>query len=352
MRAIVKYQKGIGNIEIRDVEKPKITNPNEVLLKIKACGVCGTDLHIQNNTFKNFPPVIMGHEYCGVIEEVGSAVTDWKVGDRVVGEPHSGYCGKCETCRKGQIQLCQNKRSPGWGIDGAFTDYMIYSSEFLHKIPDEVDDIIAAMTEPMAIVVYEVLERGVVEPQDFVAVVGPGAIGIMAAFAAKEAGASKVALIGKGKHIKRMEIAKQIGVDYAINIDEQDPKDAINELTGGRGADLVVEASGSESGINSAVDMVKRAGRITVVGIPHQEKIAFKWKDCVHKAIDIRYNLSSSYTSFDRALSMMANTKYDLNKLITHKEPLDNWEKVFEEIRNGAGIKAMLIPDGNLKILK
>ena len=351
MRAIVKYAKGPGNIEIREVPKPRITKPDEVLIRINACGVCGTDLHILKNTWKNFPPVTIGHEYSGVIEEVGSAVTKWKVGDRVVAEPHSGYCGVCETCRRGQIQYCQYKRSPGWGIDGAFTDYMLYSSHFLHRIPDEVDDLVAALTEPMAIVLHEAVERGVVEPQDFVAVVGPGPIGILAAFAAKESGASKVAIIGKGKHQQRMEIAKQIGADYAINIDEQDPAEAIMELTDGKGADLVVEASGAESGINTAVDIVRRVGRITVIGIPHQERIAFKWSDCVHKVLDIRFNISSSYTSFDRSLSMMANTKYDLHKVITHLEPIDHWEQVFTDMMDGKGIKAMLVPDINRKIL-
>jgi threonine dehydrogenase-like Zn-dependent dehydrogenase len=199
----------------------------------------------------------------------------------------------------------------------------------------------------LAIVTYEVLERGIVEPQDFIAVVGPGPIGLLAAFAAKAGGASKVAVLGTDKDAKRLEVAKQLGVDFVINTSRENAKEVIDALTAQKGADMVVEASGSEGGINTAVDIVKKSGRITAVGMPQKEKIAFKWLACIHKLVDIRFNLSSSYTSWDRALSMMANTWVDLGKLISHRESIENWEQVFSDLSEGNGVKAMFIPQQN-----
>jgi len=124
VKALVKTAKGPGFIEIRDLGVPKIPSPDWVLIKVKAAGICGTDLHIWHDQFRYWPPVVLGHEFAGEIVETGSQVRRWKVGDRVVAEPHSLACGECEVCRRGQIQLCSSKRSPGWGIDGAFADYV------------------------------------------------------------------------------------------------------------------------------------------------------------------------------------------------------------------------------------
>ena len=174
MKALVKTAKGMGNIEIRDVSIPKIPKDDWVLIKIKAAGVCGTDLHIWHDQFFYWPPVILGHEFSGEIVEMGSKVTGFDTGDRVVVEPHSLACGKCEFCRQGKIQICSDKRSPGWGIDGAFTEYIVMPSLLLHKIPDGLSYELAAIAEPMAIAVHQVVERGRIECQDFVVVTGAG----------------------------------------------------------------------------------------------------------------------------------------------------------------------------------
>jgi len=346
MRALVKYAEGKGKIEVRDVEMPKISQPDEVMVKVSACGVCGTDLHILNDEFKSYPPVTMGHEFSGTIAEVGHDVTKWHIGDRVVCEPFTGVCFRCETCRRGWIHICEHKRSPGWGINGAFTDYVVVPDLFLHRIPDKVDDITAALCEPLAIVTHEVLERGEIGPQDFVAVIGAGPIGILAAFAAKENGANKVAAIDQssGVHL-RLPTAQKLGADYVFNVDEEDVAKSILELTGGKGADLVVEASGSQGGIELAAKIVKKLGTITAVGIPSQERVEVRWGDLIKKAATIRFNLSSSYTAWDRALSMMANTKRDLAQAISHRSSIEDWERVFEDLIMGKGVKAVFIPE-------
>jgi D-arabinose 1-dehydrogenase-like Zn-dependent alcohol dehydrogenase len=136
MLALVKTGKGKGLVELKEAPIPLI-NENEVLIEVNAAGICGTDLHIYHDEFLYWPPVILGHEFAGVIAAKGDDVTDWDVGDRVVGEPHTLACGKCWLCRTGNRQICPKKRSPGWGIDGCFAKYMRYPEpELLHRIPE------------------------------------------------------------------------------------------------------------------------------------------------------------------------------------------------------------------------
>ena len=347
MKALMKVAPGEGNFEIRDIPVPEVKRDTDVLIKISAAGICGTDIHILHDKFKSYPPVVIGHEFSGVVKEIGKAVKNVKPGDRVVGEPHTLACGICEMCRSGLHQLCEAKRSPGWGIDGAYTEYMIFPEPgLLHHIPDNIDDVTAVLAEPFAIVTHEVLERGVVEPQDFVVIVGAGPIGILAAVAAKAAGARKTAILGiDADESLRFTAARKVGVDFTINVMREDAVKFIAGHTHGRGADLVVEASGSEGGINSAIDVVRKCGRITVIGLPAKDKVLVKWTQMQNKRLNVYFNLSSSHTSWERALSIMATTPFDLSQIISHRSSIHDWEKVYEDIQKGHAIKAVFIPD-------
>lgn len=344
MIGLFKTSKGPGNMELREVQIPKLEE-NEVLIEVKAAGICGTDIHIKNDKFPYWPPVIMGHEFSGIIVEKGEKVTEYNNGDRVVGEPHTKACGKCYLCRTGNIQICSEKRSPGWGIDGAFARYLKMPEHLLHRIPDSMTFKEGAVVEPAANVVQDVLERGKVEPEDFVVVNGPGAIGLMAAMAAKAGGAKEVLLIGTpADESIRLPIARKIGVDHIVVAGKEDPVEIVMELTNGRGADYVVEASGSAKAIYASVKMLHKMGRISVIGMTGKDNILFPWDEAIHKVCTIIFNLSTGYTCWDRAISMIASKKIDVNKIITHVEPLKNWKKVFYEIESMKGLKAILIP--------
>ena len=344
MLALVKTQKGEGYIELREVDPPKIT-ADEVLIEVKAAGICGTDIHVLHDEFPYWPPVIMGHEFSGKIIEVGSEVEYYKIDDRVVAEPHTLACGKCYFCRTGNIQICPSKRAIGWGIDGAFTKYIKMPEKLLHKIPDEVTYEAAAVVEPTANVVHDVLERGKIEPEDFVVVLGPGPIGLLSAMAAKAGGAKEVMIVGTPDDEKlRLKVAKDVGIDHIVNLGVDDPVRKVLELTEDRGADLVVEASGAEPAINMTVDLVRKKGRITVIGMSGKKKILFPWDAAIFKACDIIFNFSTSYTSWGRAISLIARNKINVEAIITHREPLINWKKVFDAVENKKAIKALLIP--------
>jgi L-iditol 2-dehydrogenase len=346
MSALVKTAKGKGLIELKEVPIPEIA-AHEVLIEVKAAGICGTDLHIYHDEFPYWPPVILGHEFAGVIARVGKDVLGWKPGDRVVGEPHTMACGKCWLCLTGNRQLCPSKRSPGWGIDGCFARYMRYPEPvLLHRIPDELTFEEAALVEPAANVVHDVLERGRVEPADAVAVIGPGPIGLIAAMAAKAASASKVFLLGTNADEEfRLSAARAMpAVDFVWNVQKEDVVSRIMDLTAGRGADLVIEASGAEAGIGLGLELVRKMGRLSAIGLTARDRIQFPYDAAMFKSIDFFFNLSTSYSSWDRAISLIATKKIDVKPLITHKGGLDRWPEFLAALDEKKGIKGIFIP--------
>jgi len=341
LKALVKYKKGKGYIKIKEIPKP-IINSREVLIKVKFAGICGTDIHIWHDQYPYWPPVVLGHEFSGEIIEIGRSVKGWKIGDRVVGEPHTGACGVCRFCRTGNIQICEQKRSPGWGIDGAFATYIKMPSYLLHRIPNNVSFEEAAVIEPAAIVAHHVLERGRVEPGDFVVIFGAGTIGLLAAMVTKIAGASKVMIVGTSIDEKvRFKVAKKISVDYIVNVQNEDPVQKVMDITNSVGADLVVEASGAEPAINQAVKVVRKMGRISVIGLTGKNKISFPWDVAVFKVCNIIFNQSSSYTGWNKVISLLSSRKINLTPIITHKIALEEWETAFKAIEEGEAIKIL-----------
>jgi L-iditol 2-dehydrogenase len=346
MKALRKTAKGKGLVRLEDVPVPKI-GPAEVLIEIKAAGICGTDLHIYDDEFPYWPPVTLGHEFAGVVAEAGPEVKGWKAGDRVVGEPHTLACGTCWLCLAGHRQLCPSKRSPGWGIDGCFAKFMRFPNpSLLHRLPDDLDFETAALIEPAANVVTDVLERARVEPGDVVAVVGPGPIGLLAAVAAKASGASLVVTGGTNADEEaRLPIARKMpSIDRVINVEKEKAASILADLTKGRGADVVVEASGTEGGIALAFDLVRKMGRVAAIGLTGQDKISFPYDAAMSKAVSYFFNLSTSHSSWEKAIRLVQSKKDEVRYLITHWGPLDRWEKFFAALGQKKGLKGVFLP--------
>lgn len=345
MKALVKTQRGPGFVELREVPEPS-PGFGEVLIEVKACGICGTDVHVLHDEFPYWPPVILGHEFAGLIVETGPETTLFKVGDRVVGEPHTQACGQCYLCRTGNIQICPMKRSPGWGIDGAFTRYLKMPERLLHRIPDNVSYDTAAIVEPAANTVHDVIERAKVEAGDFVVVVGPGPIGLLAAMTARAAGARRTVVIGaKEDNAMRLPKARELGFEALAHDDATNPVDAVLGMTGGIGADLVIECSGAAAGIASAIDLVRKKGRICAIGLTGKQSIPFPWDKAALKVCDLIFNLSTSYTSWDRTIHLIANGALPVEKVISHRLPLEDWEHAFREIEARRALKVLLVPE-------
>ncbi len=344
MQALVKTQKGVGFVELQDRPVPS-PSKGEVLIEVKACGICGTDLHIFHDQFPYWPPVILGHEFSGEIVEVGRDVKGFKVGTRVVGEPHTEACGTCYLCRTGNIQICPMKRSPGWGIDGALARYLCMPEILLHRIPDNLSFDDAALVEPTANTVHDVIERAGIQAGDFVVVLGPGPIGLLAALTARAAGAWHVLVVGApGDEAIRLRKARELGFQ-TVNLGNANPRDVVSEMTSGRGADLVVECSGAPTAIASTVDLVRKKGKICAIGLTGNENVQFPWNQAAFKVCDIVFNLSTSYTSWDRTINLIAGGLIPVRELISHRLPLKSWKHAFQELEAQRALKILLIPE-------
>ncbi|NLC56142.1 MAG: alcohol dehydrogenase catalytic domain-containing protein [Armatimonadetes bacterium] len=344
MLALMKTQKGVGFLELREVPEP-VPGPGEVLIEVKACGICGTDLHVLHDQFPYWPPVILGHEFAGQVVALGPDVTRTQVGDRVVGEPHTQACGHCYLCRTGNIQICPDKRSPGWGIDGAFARYLKMPERLLHRIPDEMSYDVAAVVEPTANTVHDVVERAKVEAGDLVVVLGPGPIGLLAALTARAGGARHIVMVGTpADEAIRLKKARALGFETVINVAEQNPLEVVRDLTGGIGADLVVECSGAAPAIASTVELVRKKGRICAIGLTGKESISFPWDKAAAKVVDLFFSMSTSHTSWNRTIHLIATGRIPAGEVITHRFPLTEWQQAFEEVEAQRTLKVLLVP--------
>ena len=344
MQAVVKTQKGAGHVELMDMPEPR-ARAGEVVIEVEFCGICGTDIHILHDEFPYWPPVILGHEFSGRIVDAGAETGLFKTGQRVVCEPHTESCGHCYLCRAGDIHLCPMKRAPGWGIHGAFARYVRVPERLLHAIPDHMSFEQAAMVEPAANAVHDVIERARMKAGDFVVVLGPGPIGTLSAMAAKAGGARTVVLAGTpGDAEVRLARGRELGFE-TVNVAETDLVQYVKDHTGGVGADMVVEASGSPKAAAMAPDLLKRKGKICAIGMTGGNRtVEFPWDRAVFKACEILFCLSTHYSSWDRTIHLIASGIMPAEKSITHTMPIQEWRRAFDECEAQRAIKVLLHP--------
>ena len=257
MLAVRKVARGVGNIEVLDVPEPH-AGPDQVVIEVDSAGICGTDLHIYFDEFETSPPVTIGHEVSGRIVELGSDVAGWKLGDRVTTETYFYTCGHCLNCRRGRRNLCLQRRSIGSKEDGAFAAYLATPACNLHQVPDGLDLQSAALTEPLACTVHGVLETAGVRPGDNVVITGPGPIGLLALQLVKIAGA-RVLILGTNQDTERLKLARRLGADGVINVQQVDNVVESVQDFSTDGADLVIECSGAAAAAKTLTDVARRS---------------------------------------------------------------------------------------------
>lgn len=344
MKAIVRTSLEPGCMEVQERPIPEIAD-DEVLIKIKDVGVCGTDIHIYNGRVKTGTDVTIGHELSGVIEKTGAKVTRVKPGDRVVSRLNVGVCGTCKACLSGNPQMCEHRTCPGHWVDGAFAEYMKIEAKQVIKFADSISFEEAAFVEPMACVAHALLERAKVKPEELVVLYGPGPIGLLALQMAKINGASKVIVVGTDSDEElRMPLAKKLGADLVLNCFKDDVEKIVRELTNGEGADLCIDCSGAAPAINACLRMLRRQGRMCVIGLPGKREIPVEWLTAAEKSLELVFSYSSSPTSWNLCLSMLERKAIDVKSLISHKTNLDDFKQIFEEAQKGHVIKALVEP--------
>ena len=325
----MRNSREVWDIGLKEINVPVATG-EYVLAKVAFAGICGSDLDIINarNTIYR-PPVVQGHEFSAVIVEVGDLVEGFKVGDNVVSETTFNKCGKCKPCIDGNYHLCENKDIVGWTENGAFAEYVLLNSKYIHKLGKDVNLKGASLIEPMAIASEAVLVKAKLQPGETVAVIGPGATGILSAIVALESGASKVYLIGRGSSEKlRFKIAREIGIEHCINTSVTDAIEYINDKNNGVSVDVAIDTTGNINGFNLALDLVKRNGRVIEVGsITTSEP--FNWQKAAFKAIDMLVVFSSSHKAWEYAVDIYNKCDRPLEKIVTHTFGLDEYKEAF-----------------------
>ena len=344
MKAVVKYGKGKGLVEIRDVPDP-IIKDDEVLIEVKAISVCGSDLHIYNDAHPYWPPVTLGHEFSGVIADVGRTVRGWRTGDRIVTETRTGSCGVCYTCQSGFPQVCEQKRAYGIGINGAYTRYVAGPARLLHHLPDQVPFEVGAVIEPTAICVTAILERCNLQAGESTVITGPGPIGLISLAVAKAAGVRMAGITGRSSAEEiRFKKARELKVDFIVNIDKEDPVQTVLERTGGLGVDILIETSGGEKAIQQSFEMIRRLGRVCAIGISGKKEISIPFDRGIFKGIRFDFCFSSSWTAWERTIGLISAGLLPLEKIITHRLPLEKWKEAFHLLESRQAAKVILTP--------
>lgn len=342
MKALIKTQKGIGNVQLQDIEEP-VCFDREIKVEIKYAGLCGTDLHVYNDTFKNYPPVILGHELAGIVVQVGREIHSFQSGDRValLGS-NKIICGMCEFCKTGYYMFCKNRRGMGHGTNGGFTKYVCVREGMAFKIPDSMPLEEASILEAFASSVQAVEEVASLDASSTVLISGPGPIGLMCLLLTAKKGL-KTYVSGTAEDSRRLCIAEELG-GIPVNIDQENIAERIQNDTCGRGVDVVFECSGAGAAIASCLDLVRPMGSLVQLGLG-ATNVSLNMEKVVHKRLKILGSVGHSMNTWEIMMRMLKNTRYDLSKIISHKLPLSKWDEAFDLMRKKQALKIVLYYD-------
>ena len=350
MRALVLPAPGKCEVQTVPVPEPRT---GEVLCRVRAVAICGSDPEIlRGDLAGRWPPAYPftpGHEWAGEVVALGPEVVDLEVGDRVAGEAHKG-CGTCGNCMQGRYTLCENYGRPeaghrhyGFVTPGAYAQYAAYSVKSVNRMPAEMSFLEGALVDTAGVVLHG-LELTGVTPGGTVAVIGPGPIGLIAMREARLLGAARVIAVGRGA---RLEAARRAGADVLVNFEHGEPIKAVREATQGRGADEAIECSGAPGTFRQAVEMVRKGGRVALLGVPTDrviEPLPFKY--IVHNEIAIFGSRANPNVS-RKVISLIATKRLQVADLVTHIFPLEQFSTALDYFvhRRENAIKVVVEPN-------
>jgi threonine dehydrogenase-like Zn-dependent dehydrogenase len=331
---------GREQIEIRTDRNgpPTVAEDDQVRIRIRAAGVCGTDVHIWEGRLSfTDPPLVLGHEFTGVVDGCGSGVRGFHPGDRVKCDSVVG-CGACEWCRSGATQFCPRGSEFGITRDGGWAEWLVAPQRNLHKLPDAVPDEVAAI---MDVEVLNALGKAGIRPGETVAVFGAGPAGLIALQFAHILGAGTVVLCGRRR--ERLELGRQLGAERVIDLATTDVVETVRAVTGGLGADVVFDAAGTEQAILDAFRVLRPQGRAVLYGVPDRAIPEFPVKDLVLKDVVV-YGALPNRTGWEEMIELVSSGRLDLQRLITHRFPLERAGEALRAMRDrkDGAIKAVL----------
>lgn len=336
--AVVNFAPQPHSVELREFDRPS-PGADDVILAVEAVGVCGSDLHQWTSTHSwtvNYP-VVLGHEFGGIIAEVGSQVRTWKEGDRVVSETAAVIDPDSPMSRAGLYNLDPNRKGFGYGVNGAMTRYVRVPSRCLHRVPAGLAMEFAALTEPCCVAYNAVIQNARITPGDRVIVLGPGPIGILCAAMARLAGA-EVALVGLERDRNRLEVARHYGCDVIIG-----DATAWAKARDGLGVDGVIDATGVSAALKAALELTRPNGWISKVGWGPQP-LGFSLDPLVHKNLTLQGSFSHNWPIWERVLALLGSGRLDLKPIVGGVWKLEEWHEAFEKMHAGSIVKAVLRP--------
>lgn len=332
MTGLGKREPGPGGLG--PITRPvPVPGEGQVVVAVTAAGVCGTDLHIEDEEFPSSPPVVMGHEVAGHVAVVGAGVSEDLLDTLVAVETYFRFCGQCEQCRTGRINLCLARRSIGSHVDGGFAPYLLVPAVNLHAVPAHVGSHAAALCEPLACVCHCLTDPSRISPGDLVLVTGPGTIGLLAAQVARTCG-GVVTVVGTPNDEVRLEAARRLG--FAVRTTDQ-----VADLD--RRFDVVVECSGSEGGIATCVAATRAGGVYVQIGLAGRP-VRTPIDEFCYREITLSSGFASTPESWRRAMRLLEARAVELEALVSDVVPLSSWTEVFARTRRGDGIKYVFEP--------
>jgi threonine 3-dehydrogenase len=344
MLAVIKPEAKPGT-ELREVKIPVI-GLQDVLVRVHVASICGTDLHIYNwdpwAQRRIHPPLIPGHEFCGYVAAVGAEVTTVQEGDFVSAEMHVA-CGKCLQCRTGEAHICQNVKILGVDDDGAFAEYVRIPESNIWKIDPAIPPEYASVFDPLGNAVHTVLAGEVAAKS--VAITGCGPIGLFAIAVARAAGATQVFAVEINRF--RRQVAEQMKADLVLDPATQDVKQIVLDATGGLGVDVVLEMAGHPDAIRTGFSILRRGGRISLLGIPSKPIQLNFAEDIIFKGATVQgINGRRMYQTWYQMQALLKTGKLDLHPVITDRIPMHDFSKGMERLRSGEASKILLYPNG------
>jgi L-iditol 2-dehydrogenase len=338
MKAAVFY--GAGDIRIEDRPRPAVAN-DEALIAVRACGICGTDSHLWQGFFPiDEVPRVLGHEFAGEIVDVGTGVRGFRPGDRVVADINIG-CGQCFYCQRDQKLLCPNLQQLGIHRDGGFAEYVVAPVAALRALPAGISFADAALVEPVVCALHG-QDRVVIAPGESLAIIGAGPMGLIHAMLGKVRGAAPVVLTEANPY--RLEHARMVGVEDVVDARDPDVVERVRSATGGLGADVVIEAVGSEQTYAHATELLRPGGRLLMFGAPAPDTtVAIRPFDVYRNEWTLVGSFAGTYRSWLDAIALLANGRLDTSALITAEIPLERLPATLDDISiNPAAIKVQV----------
>jgi threonine 3-dehydrogenase len=325
---------------MQQVARPE-PGPNDLLIRIRKSSICGTDVHIYNWdawAAQTIPQgMVVGHEYVGVVEQVGSEVRGFAVGDRVSGEGHI-TCGHCRNCRAGRRHLCRNTQGVGVNRPGSFAEYLVLPAFNAFKIPENISDDVAALFDPFGNAVHTALAFDLVAED--VLITGAGPIGAMACAVARHAGARNVVITDVNDY--RLDLALKMGATRAVNVAREDVWEvATRELGMTEGFDVGLEMSGSGAALNQLLGAMNHGGKVALLGIP-AAGVSIDWNDVIFKGLELRGIYGREMFETWYKMAALVQSGLDLSPIITHHFSIQQFQEGFDAMRSGQSGKVIL----------